>query len=327
MSDQVKSTQGLASLPRRIRMRLPERRGGIKSRGDAESAPNPAFGANGDRPRGPRSVGAALRAAGRLALWALIALVLVRGLGDVIAGPGKAAVPSAAEQESGFVSDQARALAVGFARAYMSRPTAGSLAPYLAPGLSGQLPRSPAPHGERVAQATVAEIHLLAADRALATVACELAGNGTRVLYLAVPVARDPSGSLSVSGLPFFVPAPRTGRAKGEGAAPVAGPGGAEIRRLAQRFLAAYLSPGRAGELSYLVAPGEHMIPLGPGLRLIKVIGIGQAGSTSSPEGRTVLVRARVKEATSSATYPVAYRLELVHRDRWYVAAVEGAPR
>jgi hypothetical protein len=326
MSDQLKSTGTLARLPRSIR--LPGRRArGESHGGHAVSAPNPRAGADDDRRPGARSVGAAVRGAGRVALWAFIALVLVRGLGDVLAAPRTGAVASATEQESGFASDQARALAVTFARVYVSRPTAGALAPYLARGLTEQLRRPPPASGERVLQATVADVEPLGSDGALVTVACELAGAPNRVLYLAVPLARDPSGSPSVSGLPSFVPAPPTGQAQGEEAQRLTGPGSAQIRRLTQRFLAAYLSRRRAGELSYLVAPGAHLTPLGLGLRLSRVAGVGQAASASESGSRTVLVGARVQEATSSATYPVAYRLELVRRDRWYVAAVEGAPR
>jgi hypothetical protein len=326
MSDQLRSTRTLARLARRIR--LPGRRARGESRGGhALSVPKPAAGADDDRRRGARSVGAALRSAGRVALWAFIALVLVRGLGDVLAAPRTGAVASADEQESGFASDQARALAVTFARVYVSRPTAGALAPYLGRGLTEQLRRSRAASGQRVLQATVAGVEPLGSDGALVSVACELAGAGNRVLYLAVPLARDPSGSLSVSGLPSFVPPPPNGGAHGEEAQRLAGPGSAQIRRLGQRFLAAYLSRGRAGELSYLVAPGARLTPLGLGLRLIRVAGVGQAASGSQPGRRTVLVRARVQEAASSTTYPVAYRLELVRRDRWYVAAVDGVPR
>jgi Conjugative transposon protein TcpC len=326
MSDQLKSTRTLTRFARR--MRLPGQPARAESRGGhAVSAPTPAAEAYDDRRRGGRTIGAAVRAAGRVALWGLIALVLVRGLGDVLAAPRTGAVASADEQESGFASEQARALAVTFARVYISRPTAGALAPYLARGLTEQLRRSPETSGERVLQATVAGVEPLGSDQALVSVACELAGAGNRVLYLAVPLAHDPSGSLSVSGLPSFVPAPPMGQAPAEEAQRLAGPGSAQIRRLAQRFLAAYLSRGRAGELSYLVAPGARLPLLGLRLRLIGVAGVGQAASGPEPGRQTVLVRARVQEASSSATYPVAYRLELVRRDRWYVAAVEGARR
>jgi hypothetical protein len=262
-----------------------------------------------------------------VALWAFIAVVLVRGLGDVLAASRTGAAQSATAQESGFTGDRAKALAAAFARVYMSRPTAGSLAPYLAGGVGGLPRRSPAPSGEGVLQATVADVAPLGPDAALVTVACELGGGANRVLYLAIPLARDPSGSLSVSGLPSFVPPPPRGRAPAVRAERLAGPGAVQIRRLAQRFLAAYLSRGRAGEFSYLVDPGVHLTPLGLGLRLIRVAGVSQVGSGSEPGTRTVLVPARVRDAASSATYPVAYRLELVRRDRWYVAAVEGAPR
>ena len=39
----------------------------------------------------------------------------------------------------------------------------------------------------------------------------------------------------------------------------------------------------------------------------------------------TVLAAARVMDPASGASYPVAYRLDLLKRGRWYVQAVEGA--
>ena len=62
----------------------------------------------------------------------------------------------------------------------------------------------------------------------------------------------------------------------------------------------------------------------GTDLRLTEVTDVGQSW-TAAGARRTILVRARVRDAATRALYPVTYRLELVRRDRWYVARVEGA--
>ena len=324
MADEAKTR----TEPARVawRSRLPGRGAGGEGR-SAKGPAAPAAPATGHRDLrgGARSLRGTLRGAGRVALWALIALLLVRGLDDVLSGSLEHAASSPVEPASAFTGDEARAFAVAFARVYISSPSAGALGPYLAPGLADRLRAPTAPGGARVAQGAVAGARPLGADQALVTVACQLATN--RILYLAVPMARDRSGSLSVFDLPSFVAPPPTGHAEAEVGEPIGGPGSAEIRRLAQRFLAAYLSGGRAGELSYLVAPGTAIAPVGRGLHLAGVTGVEQPGSGSTAAPRAVVVRARVRDAASAATYPVAYRLELVRRDRWYVAGVEGALR
>ena len=78
--------------------------------------------------------------------------------------------------------------------------------------------------------------------------------------------------------------------------------------------------------LAYLLAPGTVIAPVGGGLRLVEVTDVGQLGDAPATQ-RTVLVQARVRDAASRASYPVAYRLEVLRRDRWYVSGVQGALR
>ena len=40
---------------------------------------------------------------------------------------------------------------------------------------------------------------------------------------------------------------------------------------------------------------------------------------------RTVLVTVRAKEADSRVEFPLRYRIRLVKRDRWYVAAINAS--
>jgi hypothetical protein len=40
-----------------------------------------------------------------------------------------------------------------------------------------------------------------------------------------------------------------------------------------------------------------------------------------------VLVEVRARDRATRSVYPLEYRLDLVRRDRWYVAGVQGALR
>lgn len=266
------------------------------------------------------------RSAGRVALWVFIGLVLVRGLGDILAGGRDQPAVPAPSPSAAFPGDAERAFAAGFARVYVESPSARALGSYLAPGLADQLGARSAQSRARVAQATPAGEQVLEAGRALITVACQLAGEAHRVLYVAVPVARDAGGGLSVFGLPSLVASPLAGQVDAESPQPVTGSEAAEIRRLAERFLAAYLPGPGGGDLAYLLAPGASIAPAGEGLRLLEVTDVGQLGEGTGTQ-RTLLVQARVRDAAARATYPVAYRLEVVRRDRWYVSGVQGALR
>lgn len=313
-----------AGLPRARRLlRWGRSGGGRGGEGPADyESPDPGEREEEDRASSLRGVA---RTAGRIALWVFIGLVLVRGLGDVLSGAGQqAAAPQPAA--AAFPGDETRAFAASFARVYLESPSAGALAPYLAQGLADRLGTRPARSRARVAQVSAAGERVVGSGQALITVTCQLAGPARRVLYLAVPVARDPSGGLSVFGLPSVVAAPPAGQADPEQAQPVAGAEAAEIRRLAERFLAAYLPGAEAGDLAYLLAPGTAIAPVGGGFRLVEVTDVGQLGDAPATQ-RTVLVQARVRDAASRATYPVAYRLEVVRRDRWYVSGVQGALR
>jgi hypothetical protein len=259
-----------------------------------------------------------LRTAGRVALWALVALIFVRGIASIAAEPHDHA-PAPAPTREVFPSEEARALAVRFARAYLSGRSAD-----LRRFLAASMPRDlvvDIPRGSAVATIGVAAETALSSDRALITVTCEL-GERRAARYLSVPVARDAAGGLAVYALPAFVAGPRPARIDVEEPAPLAGAEAAAIRTLADRFLAAYVSGD--GDLTYLAAPGAGIDPLAPGLRLADVDAVGQLRATASQ--RTVLVEATLQDTAAGTRYGVAYRLELVRRERWYVARVAGAP-
>jgi hypothetical protein len=265
--------------------------------------------------------GRPLRAAGRLAIWVAIGLLLIRGLGAILETP-PASAP--APHTGGALADPAEAaLAVRFARAYLADPSPGALAPFLAEGARVGRGRAPARRGGDVVQAEVSATEDLGGGRAVLTVACELRDG--RILYLAVPISRSRAGEVAVPGAPWVVAAPSTAGVAAERPRPIAGPDADAIGALVGKFIPAYISARRAGELSYLLEPGVTVTPLAASLRLLG--GLAPAAQLGDGEGRrrTVLAAGRVRDDASGAVYRLAYRLELVRRDRWYVRAVEGA--
>lgn len=272
----------------------------------------------GEIARGRLTGGGLPRLAGRVAIWVAIGLLLVRGAGAILAPEAQ----SAPRERAGAPapSPAAGALAVGFARAFLSDPRPRALAPFLAEGAQvgggGQSPGRP-----RVAQAEVSATHDLGGGRAVLTVACEL--RDARTLYLAVPISRSSAGEVAVQGAPWIVAAPSTAGVAAERPRPIAGPGASAIATLVEKFVPAYVSARAPGDISYLLAPGASVTPLGGSLELLSLRPAAQLGDGEGAR-RTVLAAGRFRDA-SGAVYPLAYRLELIRRDRWYVEGVAGA--
>lgn len=66
------------------------------------------------------------------------------------------------------------------------------------------------------------------------------------------------------------------------------------------------------------------MTPMPPGLQLVSLEQVNQSGPAGAA-GVPVVALVRVRDRGSGAVYPLRYRLRLVRRDRWYVAALGGA--
>ncbi len=265
-----------------------------------------------------RSVGSVLRAAGRVALWALVGLLLLRGISGVLTEPRPADRGPAGHTSS--IDPATAAFAVRFARTYLSEPSPQALAPFLAPGTSAPSLGSGA--GAQVEQAEVSGIRHLGDGEAIVTVACQL--DDARTLYLAVPIVREDAAEVAAQGVPAIVAGP-AGVGEGvEEPRPLAGPDSGAIAELVRRFLPAYLSATAPGDLSYLLAPAAVVTPPGGGFELVAVASIKQLGGGEGAR-RTAIATARVRDAATGAVYPLAYRLQLLRRDRWYVEAVEGA--
>jgi hypothetical protein len=265
------------------------------------------------------SVRALLRGTGRVAIWTALGLLLIRGVTVEPIG-----TPPAAAMRPAEADPATSAFAVRFARAYLADPSGTALAPFLAEGArvgTGTPPRSEA--GD-VAQAEVSGVRDLGGGRAVLTVACEL--RDARTLYIAVPIVRSEAGEVAALGAPSIVAAPGgPGAVSTERPQAIAGSDAGAIQGLVGKFLPEYLAARDSGSLSYLLAPGAPVQPLGGSVRFKAITGVSQLGPGEGPS-RSVLAAARVSDPLSGGVYPVAYRLQLVMRGgRWYVEAVEGA--
>ena len=264
-----------------------------------------------------RTVGGALRAAGRVALWALVALLLIEGISGVFAAPPQESGGGARKET---IDSATSSFAVRFARAYLSGSSPQELSPLLAPGVD--LPAFSGA-GIGVEQAEVAGVDDLGADGAIVTVAAQL--DDARTLYLAVPIVRASAGEVAAQGVPALVAGPAGVGESVEAPQPLAGPDAGAIADLARRFLPVYLSAPSAQELSYFLAPGASVTPPGGGLEVAEVASVKQLGSSEGPR-RSVLAEARVRDSVSGSSFGLSYRLEATRSEgRWYVERVEGA--
>jgi hypothetical protein len=269
------------------------------------------------------STGSLLRGVGRVALWAAVALLMVRGGGAIIAGPSSSHKVST--DGSGAVDPASAAFAIRFARTYLDDPSTQALAPFLAEGVSLPSGRPPREAGAEVVQAELSKSDELGDGEEVLTVACEL--RDSRTLYLAVPIARSRAGEVAALGAPSIVAAPGTAAgADADRSQPLAGGQASAIDSLVSKFLPTYLASTQAEDLSYLLAPGALIQPLG-GAVVPKAVGeVNQLGNGEGPR-RTVLASVRVSDPVDGGTYPLVYRLEVERRGadgRWYVSALEG---
>jgi hypothetical protein len=264
---------------------------------------------------------AALRAFGRVALWAVVAMLLLRGGADLLAPSEE--TPAPPREGTGADDPAVSAFAIRFARTYLEDPAPASLRTLLAAGAHIGTGRPPSARGAQVVQAEVLRTSDVGDGRLVVTVACEL--RDSRTLNLAVPIVRQGAGEAAALGAPSIVAVPATAGADPERPRPIAGPGAGAIGELVDRFLPAYLSAGESSELSYYLAPGTEVVPLGGALEPLGSPTVLQLGEGEGPR-REVIASQRVEEAESGTAWPLAYRLRVVERaGRWYVESVEGA--
>jgi hypothetical protein len=269
-----------------------------------------------------------------VALWSVVVLLLLRGAADLLAvEPTAPATPAPQSAAVTWPDDEARAFAVEFARAYLSwsprRPSEyeRALQRFVSPELAASLVPELAGRGpdQTVETATVARTATVDADRALVTVAVAVDAERLATRYLTVPVARDGQGGLVVYDLPSFAAPPARGEVSVPEVEPLASADRAAIEDVLTRFFRAFLA-GAADELEYLAPAGVRIEALGEPHRLAGLISVAQLGPPAR-DGRDVLATVRARDEATGAVYPLRYRVRLVRRDRWYVAAVNNATR
>lgn len=264
------------------------------------------------------------RTAARGVLWACVALVFVRGLAEIASGTNTSGAGARAARHA-LGDDEARAFAVAFARSYLTVPQPDGLERFFADGLRDRAMAIVSPHspGVQVTQATVAREVSLGSSRALLTVAAWMSDG--RLLYLTVPVAIDDRGGLVVDDLPAFSAPPRHGTAAGQAPALLTGGEEDAIGGLVRRFLSEYIPGHDEATFGYLLAPGARIAPMTPGLGLL---GVEELAELQPGEGRRreVVATVQVRSSQTRTIYTQRYRLTVIHRDRWYVAAVAGGP-
>lgn len=278
-------------------------------------------------------LGGLARAGGRVVLWACIVVVLIRGLGAIIA-PSSAGMPGreAGDSPASRVADGGAidAIAVRFATAYLADPTTAglrrSVGGLLADGVAARIPpRAGAGGGAAVRWATVAGRRPAGRGRWMVTVAAALAGGRWR--YLAVPVARGDRGGLAVHDLPAVVSPPARADGADEPVEPLSGPSSGAVADVATRFVRAYVSGADRSRLAYFLAPTARLTRMPDGLAVASVGEIDQLPSGGEPGELTVVVSAQVRDPAAGLVLAARYRLRLVREDRWYVQAVLGGPR
>jgi hypothetical protein len=273
-----------------------------------------------------------LKSLGRFALWALVLLLLLRGLAGVLAQDSSAPAPAPAPHAAAaaWPDDAARAFAVGFARAYLSwspdHPEA--YARGLAPFVSPELAQTAVPQfGESaprqvVGTATVARTVALDGHRALITVSASVSMPDVVTRYLAVPVTRDDGGGLVVDDLPSLVAAPAQAQPAELETEPLPAAEQQQIGDVLEQFFGAFLA-GRSADLKYLVPPGVRIAALAHTYELAGISSLASVGPLTGRE-RTVLVSLQARDPEAHVQYALRYRVSLVQRDRWYVASIEG---
>lgn len=261
---------------------------------------------------------------GRVLLWTLAAILLLRGITGLI-GPAtpqaQAPGPTPTPASQAWPDDQARAFAVDFADQYLTLPSdpvkaALQLQRFTTPELLSQI--LPTTHGDPppAPALAVARAVRLSDTRAVITVAA-----GTR--QLAVPVERNRGGEFVVFDAPAFTAAPPPPLQTSEERADGLGPEETEIHDVITRFLTAYMA-GDAQAAAYYAIPGSHLGALQAPLRFRALQDLQRLDDGTILATVTASTRSCKKHpgAGCGVTYPLRYRARLEHRERWLLASI-----
>lgn len=266
---------------------------------------------------------------GRGVLWLAVVVVVLRGIAGIVATPRETTSARPTVPAAVWPDDAARAFAAEFAASYLrvdpnaavaaARAGLADLAaPEIVDRLVAQLDVDAA--RQQVLSVNPAGATRVDGGHALITVAARVAGKQPRSVRLTVPVARDARGGLVVYDLPSLAPAPERADAAPPAGTPLLGAERAAIGDVLTRFLRAYVSGDRAG-LAYLVPAGTRIGATAGGFELLDLGSVSAIGATTGP-ARLVLATVNVRDRVSRASYALRYRVWLLRRDRWYVAAI-----
>ena len=287
------------------------------------------------------------RTLGRWLLWALLALLLVRGAADLLLPHRPAAAPAAAATAPEWSDRQAfEAQALLFVRDYFSWGAGGPdersarlrtwaapdvvdrLAADLGDGVQGQQVQGAWVQGARridPLRAVVTVAVQVVADPAgeshpgntpAGTPAAVLANPPARWFWLAVPVARQ-GDRYGIYDLPTPLPAPGPpGRQPATYTRPEVPDVGGEIRDLVDSFLRAY-AQGTPAQLRYFLAPGAAMAGLGGALAYTE---LSDLRVVSSGSGTVALAVAVLQDPVTHARLHQRFVLDIVRQqERWLV--------
>jgi hypothetical protein len=265
--------------------------------------------------------------AGRVLLWLALGLILLRGVVAMVEGPG--AHPSSSSHVASFPTAQASAFARQYALSYLTYSAAapGAWAASLAgfsPAGSGAPADMSGWDDSGTQQAIAAESWGVTQDSptsASVEVAALVSpkGGAEHWVYLQVPVVTS-AGGFAVAATPVFVGGPP--QAPAPSPPPFNSDEGLsnQLQGMVSAFFAAYGSSNTA-ELSYFLAPGSAVAPLGGSLRFSSLasLAVGSSTTTTHPGVAAVVW----KDPASGASFTQDYSLRLSEQGgRWYVATM-----
>jgi Conjugative transposon protein TcpC len=258
------------------------------------------------------------RAPGTVALIALLLLAAV-GVKATLA-PRAVSTPAPHTSAAGVGNVTQQGFAQSFARAYLSwdaqQPDQHQrqVAPFLSGALDGNGGlQAPSRGQQQVLWTTAIQDQRDAHGDRLITVAAQTT---RQLFYLAVPVHRTERGFLVVPRYPALVGPP----VSDPGAAPaeerdVSDSG---LRAVAQRAVTNYLAGERTDLLADLDPAAVVSLPTA-------VLEVRSLRSITKAAGDRVAVEVAAADETGTQ-WTLRYELTVVHRDRWYVRAIEPDP-
>jgi len=262
----------------------------------------------------------------RWLVWALLLLLLVRGAALLLIPQRTAETAGAqviAEEPAGL-----QVFPVLFVYEYLEwQPDKLSeykerIKPFLASHLDSQAGwiAGAENSGQSVQNAWIYELRFLGSSRWLATIAARVrAGQQTRTLYLAIPIAYS-SGGWLVSDYPALLPAPVAGSVSEDiPAGQAVSDDGGRIEKLLTGFFHAYTTKGQGDTTYYLL----------PGCTVPDSLGGFKFGSMESlklykdASGTLALTKVTLQDEISGAGFTLRYTFRLVEQDsRWYIKEI-----